>query len=317
MTMLPTSGDRELYANLDSAAALLVRSDHMPEAIPFLTTLANATPWNSEYRLRLAQAQLKVQQDTASANANLTNIASTRLAPYAIRTTAAIALKLAPGAKDFDSAELTLLASPNSISQQQANQPYFLPARIAAAETASSAAKPAILREAIAVAPSDSLRLAIFRAEATLGQSERALVAIRPLIQLPYGYMRPQDSSAERPYSLADTDDSVTPVEITPLPTILRTREEKLIFALTVATVFEKTGSPAEAVSYLRTAATLNHDPTRANAIAIRIATLDAQLHVDVENNSRRPVIQPALDQTVIVRPRITQASISMQKVQP
>jgi hypothetical protein len=98
------------------------------------------------------------------------------------------------------------------------------------------------------------------------------------------------------------------------LPTILRTREEKVTFALAVATLYEKLDEPAQAYTYLRSAATLNRDPARGKLIATRIVTTEARVQLDNENQSRRPIIQPNLNQAVVVRPRITNNS---EKVQP
>ena len=329
LIMLPANGDQDLYANLDSAASLLENSDHATEALPFLTTLSNATPWNSSYRLRLAQAQLKTQQNTA-ARTTLAAIASTSTAPYELRTQAATTLHSIPNApptpKTFDSVELTLLASNAPISAQQANQPYFLPARIAAARTATPEARPAILHEAIAVAPSDNLRLALFRAEFALNHNELALVAVRPLLESPGGYAHsanqsddspsiPQDSDTTQPTDSQIIDDQSNANSGRPLPILLRTREEKITFALDIATLYEKNGDAPQAAAYLSTAATLNQDPTRAKAIANRLAAAQTRIRIDSENSRRRPVIQPTLNQAVVVRPQITLAAA--KQVQP
>ena len=314
LTMLPNDGTATttLYVNLDSAASLLERSNHPTEALLFLTTLTNATPWNPTYRLRLAQAQTKAQQP-APATTAFTAIASANTAPYAVRTQAATALKHTSGSKQFNSAELILLASP-TITPQQASQPYFVPARIAAATTAPVAAKPALLREAMAIAPSDSLRLAIFRAELALNHDTKALAAIKPLLQSTNGYYRAPTAQSEEeeptPPGTTSEDASTT----SPLPTLLRTREAKITFALAIATLYEKDSDDTTALTYLRTAATLNQNPTRTQTIATRITTLQTRINIATENQTRRPVIHPALNQAVVVRPRLTATT---QQVQP
>ena len=333
LILLPSaSGGSDIYSNLDSAASLLEQSGHPGEALPFLTTLANATPWNPAYRLRLAQAQTETHQNAA---ATLTAVASTAATPYAIRAEAAAALKSVPGSHTFDSVELTLLAA-TSITPQQANQSYFVPARVAAAAQAPVAKQPALLRDAMATAPSDTLRLAIFRVEFALGHTIQALAAIKPLLQSPNGYARSQiqqdngqqdtqtqgspnfnqDTAADSD-ALPPTDESPLPdaggASVT-LPTMLRTREEKITFALTVATLYEKLDEPAPAHTYLRFAAALNRDPARGKLIAKRIDITEVRIHLDNENQSRRPVIQPNLNQAVVVRPRLTN---NQEKVQP
>ena len=333
LIMLPANGNQDIYTNIDSAASLLEHSNHAAEALPFLTTLSNATPWNSAYRLRLAQAQLKTQQNTA-ARANLTAVASTSTVPYDLRTQAATTLHSTLGtpsvAKTFDSVELTLLASNATITAQQASQSYFLPARVVAASSAPAAAKPAILYEAIAVSPNDNLRLAIFRAEFALNHNDRALAVIRPLLESSGGYARNFNQSYNNP-----SDDSPPPTQdfnpatqpnadqsssARPLPILLHTREEKITFALAIATLYEKNGDAPKAAAYLSTASTLDPDAALSKVIATRLAAAQTSIRIDAENNARRPVIQPTLNQPVIVRPQIVRPQVTLaaaKQVQP
>ncbi|MGD0446236.1 MAG: hypothetical protein ABSA39_20065, partial [Edaphobacter sp.] len=320
LIMLPdsaTSGvTSNVYANLDSAATLLIETNHTAEAIPFLTTLATSTPWNPDYRLRLAQAQLKAQRGSVDANATLTAMAGASTTAYATRVEAAKSLNSKSGTKPFDSAELNLLASGNPVTPQQASQPYFLAARVAAAASASADARPALLGEAIAIAPSDNLRLAIFRAEFVLGHNDRALTAIQPLLNSPSGYNQyPTVPDLNQAIPPSQYDD--VPGEFVNLPILLRTREEKIVFSLAVATVYEKTDDLANAINYLRIAATLNRDTARRNAIAKRIAAIEERLRIDAENANRRPLIQPGLSQTAMVRPRIVPEPVAAKQVQP
>ena len=331
LVMLPgsTSGTTsDLYSNLDSAATLLVAAGHPAEAIPFLTALAASTPWNPQYRLRLAQTQLKVEPGSATANTVLNAIASAGTTPYATRINAAKSLKpsrdIKPDAKPFDSAELNLLASETLITPQQASQPYFLAGRIAASTSASAAAKPAILREAIAIAPSDDLRLAIFRVEFALGHYDRALTAAEPLLNPSYSYdqfrARASNSSSDSDNDSGpdnNSDEDAFGESYVNLPTPLHSTEEKVIFSQAIATVYEKTGNLASALSYLQNAATLNRDPSRRAAIAKQIAALKERLRIDAENTARRPVIQPGLSQAVVVRPRIVSELAAAKQVQP
>jgi tetratricopeptide (TPR) repeat protein len=322
LVMLPSNGDpsSDLYANLDSAAGLLERNHHAPDAISFLTTLADATPWNPAYRLRLAHAQLELKQP-APATTALVAIASASTTPYRLRAEAASTLKPASSPGSLGSAELNLLAASAPPSPTSADQPYFLPARIAAAEAAPAAAKPALLLQAIAVTPSDSLRLAIFRAELALHHDERALAVIQPLLQSPYGYLQtPQYDPTPTP-SLDVSPSYEAPITeplAVQLPVLLRTRSERSAFALAVATAYERTGDPAQAEPYLRTAASLTSDAATRSTLQHRIATIDENLRIEAENATRRPVLRPSLDQPIVVRPRlIATASQQAQKVQP
>ena len=316
-TSSPGLDNSSLYANLDSAASLLEQSGHSTEALPFLTTLANFTPWNPAYRLRLAMAQLKTQQ-TSSATIAFTAIASSGTTSYPVRTQAATALRQTSGSKQFDSAELTLLAA-STITPQQASQSYFVPACMAAATEAPASAQLILLRNAMATSPSETLRLAIFRAEFALGQYDQALAAVKPLLQSANGLYRPQnwyrdDSSSQAinssPVENLNSNESIG----TPLPALLRTLEEKITFALEVATLYEKNGDDQDAVNYLRTAVALNRDVALGQTITTRLVGAEARIQLANANQSRRPVIQPALNQAVVVRPRLTTNS---QKVQP
>ena len=335
LILLPSaSNNTDLYANLDSAAALLERSGHPTEALPFLTTLATATPWNSGYRLRLAQAQIAAHPDAhQDAAASLTTLASSAAAPYLIRSQAAAALKPVAGSHTFDSAELTLLAA-TTIAPKQADYPYFVPARVRAADMVSASEGVALLRGAMATKPSDSLRLAIFRREFAAGHPEEALAAIKPLLQSPDGYAHlqgqddmeqanqaqgwlpgNQDAAAESD-SFRSLKESSAPEggdNSATLPILLRTREEQVVFALAVATLYEKIDDPAQAARYLRSAATLNRDSARGKQITERLATTEDRIRREMEDRSRRPTIQPDLNQAVVVRPRLTDS----QKVQP
>ena len=168
--------DANPYTNTASAASLLEETHHPAEAIPFLESLVQSVPWNADYRLRLAQAQI-ASGDKERAILLLLQAIADPLSPYDTRVTAAKALhgvasdvnpqianltsaQFNPGEFDrarlqFGSAELVLLAF-SSIQPQQARQPYFVESRIVAAAS-TSVAKPdrqALLHEAIAANPS-------------------------------------------------------------------------------------------------------------------------------------------------------------------
>src|SRR6185312_1412109 len=57
----------EPFTGDDQAAALLVKTGHSAEAIPFLNSASSAQPWNVSFKVRLAQAQI-----AASANVDAT-----------------------------------------------------------------------------------------------------------------------------------------------------------------------------------------------------------------------------------------------------
>jgi hypothetical protein len=322
----------DLYGSLDSAADLLERSGHVAEALPFLTTLATNTPWKPEYRWRLARARQARTGDVQSTVPDLVAVAASSEASYGVRVRAALGLKGRGGSSDLHSAELALLASGKTILPAQADQPYFLPARLGAVNTAAADARPEILRKAIAVVPSDRLRLAIFRAEFALGHDDLALAAVQPLLDFPAGYVQTADSD---PDSVGGVDGSEDVEEIATvsaesdsggtrgeneavyaaIPALLTTVKERVEFALAVATLDEHDGNDEQALSYVRFAARINRDAGRRAEIASRVEALRSRVQVERDNNSRRPVIHESLDQAIVVRPRI--ANSAAQQVQP
>ncbi len=227
-----TQTSRIFYANLDSAAGLLERSSHPAEALPFLTTLANATPWNPSYRLRLAKLQLSARQNVPAATAVLNQIVSCECCflcrshrrcdcPPANHRRKAVRQRGAHSARWL-------------CNCAAAGQPaYFAAARSEAAATASAAASPHCSARPWRLRPSDELRLAIFRAEFALGHNTQALAAIKPLLQSA-GYYQP----SALPTIYAHPDDA----ESIPLPGILRSSEETHHIWMDVPTLYEKDG---------------------------------------------------------------------------
>lgn len=312
MTMLP--GD--LYANIDSAADLLVRSGHGAEALPFLKVLASANPWVPEYRLRLAKAETAEGKQPEVASEALIELASNSDAPYSLRARAAEADYALPGQPAFACPELTLLAA-NAATPAQAEPPYFVRARELAAASAPPAARPGILLAAIGFAPSDRLRLAVFRAEVAAGADERALAAVTPLLNdnrgYGYGYGYPTDdqgdSDASGSEAANDTDERIPVV----MPAVLSSHAERLAFALEMAKMDERLGQDGDTANWLMRAADLSLGAGQKAAIAKRLAAARERLRVSAENAARRPVVQPSLDQAVVVRPRVSPAAMGGQ----
>jgi hypothetical protein len=96
---------------------------------------------------------------------------------------------------------------------------------------------------------------------------------------------------------------------------LLKTRKEKVDFALAVATLYEHAGNDEQALTYARFAARLNDDSGRRAEIARRTAALWLRVRTERENSSRRPAIHESLDQAIVVRPRIRDAP--SRQVQP
>jgi tetratricopeptide (TPR) repeat protein len=349
MTLLPEDGgaagaDFGGMGNFDHAAALLVEKGHDAEALEFLAAMAKGVPWNAAYALRLAQAQLRVGVNKAEALAALATLAADADRSYDLRAQAAVALKglRADGSK-FGSDELRLLAA-GKVTPQEARQPYFAAARIAAAGgVADATGRAALLRQAIAIAPlgaasaegfrENDVRLGIFHAEAASGNAATALAAVEPLLIAPNlypGYQGREDvdgeggsakpGNADGSLGLSDeAASSARPEDKTlaqltqqaPLPAGQRTDAESMALAAEIAQVYEKNESPAQALPYLELAAYWEKDSKRHAEMEGRIGELTAAQRVEAENALRRPKIQKALNQSAVVRPRLRAADLS------
>jgi hypothetical protein len=173
----------DLYENLDSAASLLERTGHEAEAVPLLRKLAAGTPWMAAYRMRLGKAELAAKMSEAAGDLKLA--ASSEQAAYAVRAEAADALQKAGGASGLGSGELDAVAGVAAPSMQAVDKPYFVYARVRAAEAGGAAEKVALLQAAVAAAPEavgDWIRLKIFAAEMDAKNFAAAKVAIGPVL---------------------------------------------------------------------------------------------------------------------------------------
>lgn len=296
--MVLVSADQ--YADLDSAAALLVGSGHDAEAIPFLVQLANGVPWNPAYRLRLDEAYIKANQQDAAAK-DLATIASSQSAPYAVRVQAAQALsgKL-PSAK-LGGDELNLLAGGN-ISADQARKPFFLVARIAAARTSPLSERLALLQEALAMAPQDdAARIALVHAALEAKSAHLAINAASPLIGT-VPYMAFDRSSEER----ADEQSYATPwtTGLSASFTKLRSSERAQLLA-GLAGAYRQIGDDTDALRRYRQAWHLEQDLARRKDLAEEIRGLRREISRRVANEQRAPLIHETPDQNHPVQPRL------------
>ncbi len=276
-----TEGDT--YANLDSAAALLEKNDHPAEAIPFLTTLTHSVLWELSYAVRLAEAQQQAHRPDPSA---LVSVARNPLAPYALRTRAALDLAQAGGqATDLGSAELSLLASAK-VPATASRQPYFVTARaVAAAQVDDPHLRAQLLGEALAIAPSGSdapaQRLALFRAQFAASDMIAARASLDVISETgASGVLNDADNSA-RQQTLLDSQ---------------------------VAAVYLATGARDMALGWLRDEVKALAPGAEASAVERRITALEAAARTEAANATRRPLIRTALDQPGIVRSRLSSA---------
>jgi len=267
--MVLTVGDQ--YQGMDSAAALLEKINRPAEALVFLEPLAKATPWDATFRLRLAKAQLAVNQDKTGAAATMAKIATDRENPYSLRGQAASALPSLTQTSEFGSGELKLIAAgASSITPADADRPFFYDARLAAVQKASDAQeKMELLGKALADLPSrNDARVPFFRAAASLQQDELALASIEQLLQrgavgrLSRENARDEDVLAASEESAADEETSASG----PVPALPSSQQAQV--AQEVATVMMRLERLAQAEAYLKTAQKLEKSPAERKRIS-------------------------------------------------
>ena len=217
-------------------------------------------------------------------------------------------------------------------------QPYFIHARIAAAATATGAQRVALLRAALLTASErmcDWLRLQIFYAEAQSSNQQQANVAITPVlarngwIKISAAAKPPAPWSADEDTLMASpnqnngaymakgddmNDDSQGNEDLSEsadaasysVRGALPDDAAKLKLMLAVAAVEEHQGNLVSAEQDYAAAAELASSSTETAAYKAHAKTLADALALAAENNARRPVVQDSIEQTVLVRPRLT-----------
>jgi hypothetical protein len=303
-------------------------------------------PWNGAYALRLAQAQLRLGTNKPEAVAALSALAGDAERSYDLRGQAALALKgLDADAGKFGSEELRLLAA-GAVSPQQARQPYFAAARVAAAGGVSeAAARAALLRDSIAIAPAGALsavgfrqndvRLGIFRAEAALGNHATALAAMEPLLGATNAFASQSSEEGEGAAAPGSAEGALgignEPVDTAggeaetltqllqqaPLPAAESLSDaDSLALAQEIAKVLEQNGDRARALPYLKLSAYWEKDARRHAELEGHIAQLKMEQRLETENALRRPKIQRALNPSAVVRPKLAAADVKLTEAQ-
>lgn len=311
----------DLYENLDAASSLLVRTGHTAEALPMLKKLATGTPWREDYLVRLGQAQLALKQSSEAAK-TLAVVASSDQASYAQRATAANAMRTVTGTKQFNnSGELTLLAAA-TLTPQQANQPYFVYARVAMAANAPPSERASTLRAAIQNAPDPMLnwlRLRIFESEIAQTRYEQAQVAIAPLLanRVALRFLYPDNTSSNNfddQVPQNDTKSTINPISAAyTIGSALATNEDQRAFLLNLASMYEHLGHTQQAIGELQSVARLTNDVTETSRFSLRIKALQRQIDTSRENAIRRPVVHDSIEQSASVKPRLTLATAEVQ----
>jgi hypothetical protein len=340
MTMMPGGDQTDGMMHYSEAARLLEKKGQEREAVEFLTVLEKSVPWDSSYQVRLAKALLRMGNPASQGTAMLSAVASDASQSYVLRVQAALAMRgVKADTTKLGSEELRLLASGKG-GEQQAQQPYFVAARMAAAEALPDVARRVeLLRQAIAIAPSglpgvdgftgDDLRLGLFRAEAAAGHDAIALDAIAPLLTAQNGYVSvasegngsdatdaapdaENEESSNLTHEASRADTTLARLEqLAPLPARSSPSDaEKIALASAIAQTYEHTGSAAKALPYLRLAAYLEKDERAHAVLERRVAELDTGLKVEAQNALRLPRIRRALNQPGVVRPRMSAADL-------
>jgi hypothetical protein len=333
----PRTGLPDPYVNLDDAAQLLEASHHPAEAIPFLQPLAASVPWNAEYRLRLAQAQLAAGAGARLAAHALTALAGDATAPYATRVESVRTLAengIADGSAGFGSSELTLLASPHPTTAQ-ARQPGLFSAQAFVAEAAGTpdADRVALLHEILSADPAglnaERLRISLLLAEAGPGNDAAApdeAGLIRLLRETP-----PSTPQNDAPYDSAtdqqEPGEPSFPGSEPQEPPVSQYGEPFLAIPdhntrIRVAEIFsasaERDHDLSQAILYLQVAVTLNQVSLHPDSsITMRLRILKAQAALEARNRTRQPVFKAELAQPNVVRPRLAPARAVPEQEMP
>jgi Flp pilus assembly protein TadD len=310
--MVLTVGDQ--YQGMDSAAALLEKTNHPAEALVFLGPLSKATPWEASFRLRLAKAQLAANQDKAGAAETLAKIVTADENSYSLRVQAASALPGLAPPSDFGSQELKLIAAgANNITPADADRLFFYDARLAAAQRVSSAQeKIELLGKALADLPSrNDARIPFFRAAALLQQDELALASIEQLLQRGAVGQVSQENAMDEDVLAASEEGDADEETSTSGPLLALATSQQAQVAYEVATVMTRLGRLDQAEVYLKIAQKLEKSPAELKRISAQLADLRTRLRRQHVNATRRPVLHEALEQDRLVRPRLVAQAIA------
>ncbi|PYP91831.1 MAG: hypothetical protein DMG65_05885 [Candidatus Angelobacter sp. Gp1-AA117] len=322
MTLVVNDG----FAAQDAAANLLVRTEHPDQAIPFLQEMAIAEPWNAEYHLRLDQACLAAKKEVEIARRDLMAVARNSSVAYETRAEAAAVLAGSHGA-DLGSRELDLLASGTAITFADANQPFFLPARLQAAEHLQGSERLGLLRAALQDSiENEDARLPLFNAAMQQHDYYLALAAMKPFLRNSwlhinsasgyewdqYGYdsetdeddqdedndenqLQEEDSTTGKPSSEMTARDGLGSLDVTDKPVILEQ----------AGIAFEKLGALEDALSSFGDTIAARPAPEVRKRINGEMREVRRILQQRRADRSRQPDIHESLEQDHAVHPRL------------
>jgi len=309
----------DAYQNMDSAAALLEKTGHAAEAIEFLEPLAKSAPWEPNYRLRLAKAQLAIARDKGGAQDSLAKIAADGTDLYAVRVQAAEALGGFGSQKNLGSAELNLLASGvKVITPASADQPFFYDSRLAAARNSPDASvRMQILGKALADTPSrEDARLPFFRAAESLRLDETALASVEQLLRDQRLRQIVLNTSYRDEEIISDDETSAVDQQEPPVTASLQLQQDQRAqTARAVGNALTRLQRLAEAAAYLQVAQRLEKTPAVKKAITAELLEVQARLRREKLNAARQPILHEELEQNRLVRPRLVARAIGPAKL--
>ncbi len=179
----------EPFQNHEAAAALLERKGHSAEAAQFRAELAKAVPWDLAAKERLAESEISGGSEQFAGLKDLSDVASSSMAPYAVRVTSAKAFARLRGTAEAafkgGSGELDLLSSKQSPDALAAEKPFYFEARLKAASASTDPeVRIRLLRSALEFFPIlDSARPPLFRAAMQQNKYQLAVSAMEPLTE--------------------------------------------------------------------------------------------------------------------------------------
>jgi tetratricopeptide (TPR) repeat protein len=294
----------EPFANLSDAGSLLAAHGHPAETVALFSERLKAAPWDSEARLRLAQAELAANESRDHAVQLLNALAADSGAAYTARADAAAALApLHEATPNLGSAELNLLAASKTADVQAADKPFFDRARIEAAENANQPEeKMLLLRDAIADHPEDGLaRVEFFRSAQAAGHNQLAISAIEPLLSGQGSRLSYQSVPRYEPVTSEMASQNYPQF----LAGLRLSHAQKASLARAIAHAYEKLNEPSEAVNYLDVAADFEAAKPAKAAIESELRGVRARIELANRDAQRRPFVSGQLEQRNTVRPRL------------
>src|SRR5260221_580935 len=297
----------DAYQNMDSSAAVFEMTGHPAEAIVFLEPLANATPWEASFRLRLSKSQLLVAQEKNAAAQSLAKLSAAPENPYALRVQAAAAPTGLPQPAELGSLELKLLAGgAKNITPSASDHPFFYDSRLAAAQYAPNVRdKMAILAKALADSPSrEDARAPFFRAAISIPAAELALSSIQQLLQRKLlGRVAPGNYNDAETIS-ADEETDAGQGEVQSASNLALPASQQSQLAREIALAMTRLERLDEAASYLKIAQKLEKSAAEGTRIGSQLLELRTRLRRQRTNAARQPILHAELEQDRLVRPR-------------